>query len=304
MGIGQDSSFYPSTDLELSRARNRIQYSDMLTRYIDEYDSLGVVSDHIRQGDYLLAYSDHTQHLNGFAFRRILHDLEVRPRDFYIVIAASLPTGRQSQDLGSGTRATGELFEQEGIHFLEVARRKDLNMFPKDQRRDVIDTTKRAIEILQESVNPGSDIGVGVFPETTTEGAVLRPKRGFGGQFRKVRNGIQEVTSSLLPDIVRSAERVGREVILLPFANNSTYRIVEPRTTNPHLRAKVEIAKHKLTKGKLKPTKLAEVRYGRPYTLTEMKRDGVNLDSNVEVNAFAMLRVAREKPVLERGYYR
>lgn len=253
----------------------------------------------------LLGYSDHTQHLNGFAFPEILGGLSLRPKKFYIVIAASLPDGRQTEDLGSGTRAVSELLEAENIHFLKVARMKDIHLFPKEERRKKIVETKEALMTLVNSVNPEADAGVGVFPETTTQGAVQVARQTSEGQIEKSRSGMIEVTSSLLPDLARVAEEAGREVIWFPFANNKTYRIVEPRTTTPHLRAKLEIGKHKLTGGLLKPTPLAEVRFGKPFTTSDMKDAGVDLSRNIAVNTFAMMRVAAEKrPVEDAGFYR
>lgn len=139
------------------------------------------------------------------------------------------------------------------------------------------------------------DAGFMFFPEGTTQGGVKGPEG--------VREGIIKVETPFFLWLIEEAQQEGREVVFCPFANVGTNNIVEARTTKPHFRARFEIAKEKASLGLVRPSVLAEVRMGRPFTLGNMRNYGLNLSDRDEINEFAMIHVAQEMPVEDQGYY-
>lgn len=304
MGLAQGRDL---ADPKVSRFAERLSYGQEMHDIVDPQNYLGVVSEKISENAYPVFYSNHTQHLNIAAFREIVGRLEVRPSDMYVAIAHSLVNEGQDPKIVEFARNLIPVMEQDRIHFIPVAREKDIEKLAEDSPEKATQAGRETIHNLRHlSMTFGEDAGFMFFPEATTEGAVK-----VAGK----RSGMIEVTDNLFEWIVKSSQRQGRELIFVPIGMVGTNRIIEPRTSNPHLRAKFEIAKdkigHQLGVDLGEIAKLAQVVVGEPFGLYEAWEEGFGEYKNgrfyfpdgKELNAYMMKRVAELLPEDARGYY-
>lgn len=293
---GFDPSVQEVTLKDIRNAQLLLRRIDLLTEYTNSDDRVGRFSDLIDSGAYPIIYSNHTHHLNIAAFSRIWDALDVRPQKAYVIVAHSLTAGKQTPDLARRSNAIKKLLASNNLHFLEVARPKDIEEYR--QSGVVEEEIKRAQRQSAESMRTvlesiSDNEGLFVFPAGTTEEAVL-DKDG-------VRPGMLEVRTPIMPHVLERAMRKGREVALLPVGNANTFRIAEPRGTSPTISAKLGIGMDMLG---FVPNKLAKVVIGEPYTLSEMATEGTDLRASNEVNDYVMGKVAMLLPPEARGYYK
>lgn len=275
----------------------RMEYAHMFQELVDPDDNLSMVSAYIDEGAYPVFYSNHNQHINIAGMREVYSSLESRPDDLYFIVAYSLVNSGQDKSLIKFAQGLMPMLEEEKVHFVPVARPKDLHKIRQEEgnnsAREALKVTRNNLEFVFSTLK--EDAGLILFPETTTEGAVK--KKG-------VRSGMIEVKNTILPDTIEMAGKVKRDLVFVPVGMVNTNRIVEPRKSKPHPGILLRIGKEMVVSrlgvgfGKIKP--VAEVRVGEPI-LWDSVSNKIPLN---EANSYLMGKVAELLPEEARGYYK
>lgn len=295
-------------DSKVLRFSEKLSYGQAMHEIFDPQGYLGIVSENISIGQYPIFYSNHTQHLNIAAFREIIGRLNPRAADMYVAIAHSLVNEGQDPKIVEFAQNLIPVMQQERIHFIPVAREKDINRLSKISKEKADQAARETIHNLRYlAMTFGENAGFIFFPEATTEGAVKVDGK---------RSGMIEVTDNLFEWLIKISQRQGREVFFVPVGMDGTNRIIEPRTSNPHLRVKYEIVKNKIGQqlgvdlGEI--PKLARVVVGKPFGLYDVWEEGCGEFKNgsyyfpdkKELNTYMMKKVAELLPEEARGFYK
>ena len=218
-------------------ARN-MEFGQRLQELVDPYNYLDCASDKIANHDvYPVFYSNHNQHLNIAGMREVIQSLKSRPDDVYVVVAWSLVNGGQDERIVDFAKGLIPTLAKDSIHLVPLARPSDILTMRAERKYDeakkAMRVTRANIGVLEQSL--GESAGLIVFPEATTAGAV-KDKNGR-------RPGVGRAEGNFVKDFHSKAHELGRRVLHVPIGMEGTNRIIEPRQSNPHLRAKFEIAK-------------------------------------------------------------
>lgn len=278
-------------------ARN-MEFGQRLQKLVDPNNYLDCVSDKIANRDvYPVFYSNHNQHLNIAGMREVIQNLEFRPQDIYVAIAWSLVNGGQDERIVNFAKGLIPTLENDNIHLVPLARPYDISAMRAERQYDdakkALRITRANIGMLEQSL--GESAGLVVFPEATTAGAV-KGKKG-------VRPGVGRAEGNFIKDIHAKALDLGRTVLHVPIGMEGTNRIVEPRQSNPHLRAKFEIAKQLfvdqlgIDANVIAP--LAKIIVGEPFVIEDP-----NVFEVDEYNDYLMAIVASLLKESERGVFR
>lgn len=279
-------------DEEVQKTKEQVDFAESLHDFRDKDGSLDALSKRILEGSYPVIYSNHTQHVNIVAFRGIYNRLPVRPDNLYIATAYSLDQGDQGKGLADFTNSLRPILENEDVHFIPLARSKDLKKYRDERdfesvRRLISETRQNQQRIL---VSLQNDAGFMFFPEATTEGG-MRDENGN-------RKGLQEVDNRMFSDLIEEAVRLGRSISFLPAGIVDANKIIEPRKTKPTARTKFQFVKSKIG---FRPSALARVNIGKVFELQDINLDTSDFNS---VNDFMMKKVAELLPEEMRGFYR
>lgn len=279
-------------DGEVQKTKEQVDFAESLHDFRDKDGSLDALSKRILEGSYPVIYSNHTQHVNIVAFRGIYNRLPVRPDNLYIATAYSLDQGDQGKGLADFTNSLRPILENEDVHFIPLARSKDLKKYRDERdfesvRRLISETRQNQQRIL---VSLQNDAGFMFFPEATTEGG-MRDENGN-------RKGLQEVDNRMFSDLIEEAVRLGRSISFLPAGIVDANKIIEPRKTKPTARTKFQFVKSKIG---FRPSALARVNIGKVFELQDINLDTSDFNS---VNDFMMKKVAELLPEEMRGFYR
>ncbi len=277
-------------------ARN-MEFGQRLQKLVDPYNYLDFVSDEIAHDAFPIFYSNHNQHLNIAGMREVVQSLGVRPQDIYVVIAWSLVNGGQDEKIVNFAKGLIPTLEKDNIHLVPLARPFDISAMRAERQYDdakkALRITRANVGVLEQSLEESA--GLVVFPEATTAGAVKDKK----GQ----RPGIGRAEGNFVKDIHAKAHELGRRVLHVPIGMEGTNRIIEPRQSNPHLRAKLEIGKqlviNKLGIDANVITPLAKIIVGEPFTIEDP-----NAFDAAEYNDYLMAVVASLLEENERGVFR
>lgn len=253
------------------------------------------VSSEISDNDaFPIFYSNHNQHLNIAGMHKLVQALPTRPDDVYAVVAWSLLNDGQDPKIVSFAKALIPFLEKDGVHLVPVARPKDISDLrsngQKAEAKFALQATRQNMELLGDSLSQSA--GLILFPAATTSEAV---KDAHGK-----RPGMGRVEGNFMQDFAVKAREIGRPVLWVPVGMVDTNRIVEPRESNPHLRAKFEIGKDKLF-GRLginAVTPIARIVVGEPFYIADPQSFSGN-----EFNDFVMPKVAILLPKEARGVY-
>lgn len=247
----------------------------------------------IRNKGVILAYANHTQHLNIQGFARIADVLKGSVNNFYIPTAWTLTHGGQKEEITKFANHLEPLMKRRKIHFLPVARWDDLKKIDKPQRRDVISKSAENKNRLMDVIENGTG-AIFAFPEGTTEGGIELEEGKFVG--------IKEPNNNLMSECVNAAIESGRELVFLPVGMVDFHKIVKPRTEHAEPEVAVEF-KNSLIPWK-KHQKLAKVIYGEPFLLSEAMQDDSNVPFLDNVNRYLLNEVAGLLPEEIRGEFR
>ncbi len=279
----------------VQKAKEQIDFAERLHEFRDPYDSLNILSERILEGDYPVIYSNHTQHVNIAAFRGIYNRLPIRPDDLYVATAYSLDQGDQGKSLADFTNSLKPVLESEDVHFIPLARSKDLKKYRSEKdvesARRLISETRQSQQRIMDTLQ--SDAGFMFFPEATTEGGM----KGEDGS----RKGLQEVDNKMFSDLIGGAVRAGRNIAFLPAGIVDANRIIEPRKTDPTVRTKFQFVKSKIG---LRPSTLAYVNIGKVFQIEDVVSNDIDISDFNSVNDFMMRKVAELLPEDVRGFYR
>lgn len=279
----------------LAHVAKNLEYGERLQRIVDPNNFIYKVSAEICDGDaFPVFFSNHNQHLNIAGMHKLIGALPFRPDDMYAVVAWSLLNDGQNAKIVSFAKALVPFLEKDSIHLVPLARPKDIADMrangQKEQARFALHATRQNMELLENSLTKSA--GLILFPGATTAEAV---KDEFG-----VRPGMGKVEGNFMQDFAIKAKEVGRNVLWVPAGMVDTNRIVEPRESNPHLRAKFEIGKDKLFGhfGIDVITPIAQIVLGEPFYI-----ENPSAFSGNEFNDYVMPKVAELLREKDRGYY-
>lgn len=279
----------------VAHVAQNLGYGEKLQKIIDPNHFIEKVSSEISDNDaFPVFYSNHNQHLNIAGMHKMVQSLPVRPDDVYTVVAWSLLNDGQDPKLVSFAKALIPFLERDGVYLVPVARPKDISDLrasgQKAEAKFALQATRHNMELLGNSLSQSA--GLILFPAATTAEAV-RDEYGK-------RPGMGRVEGNFMQDFAVKAQDVGRPVLWVPVGMDDTNRIVEPRESNPHLRAKFEIGKDKLFGrfGINTVTPIARIVVGEPFYIDDAGKFAGN-----EFNDFVMPKVAGLLPERARGVY-
>lgn len=279
----------------VAHVAQNLGYGERLQRIVDPNRFAEMVSSEVSDNDaFPVFYSNHNQHLNIAGMHKLVQALPVRPDDMYAVVAWSLLNDGQNPKIVSFAKALVPFLEKDGLHLVPVARPKDISDMrtngQKVQAKFALQATRHNMQLLETSLSESA--GLILFPAATTAEAV---KDEYGK-----RPGMGRVEGNFMQDFAVKAKEVGRSILWVPVGMADTNRIVEPRESNPHLRAKIEIGKDKLFGrfGINTITPIASIVVGEPFYIDEPQDFSGN-----EFNDFVMPKVAGLLPERGRGVY-
>jgi hypothetical protein len=281
-------------DRNVQKVSQKMEYGQALQRLVDPNNYLGEVSRKIsRENVYPIFYSNHNQHLNIAGMRKVYQSLSSRPKDLYVAIAYSLVNGGQNAQIINFARGLMPTLGEERTHLVPLARPKDIISLREEQGKEEAKKALRSSVYNRQLINKtlNEDAGLILFPEATTEGAV-KDKKGK-------RRGMIKVEGNFVEDFVKEASEIERQLLFVPIGMVDTNRIVEPRTSRPHLRAAFEIGKEKVADalgvdfGPIK--EIASIVVGEPFYPDEIDNRNFNFD--------LMSKVAELLPEEARGFY-
>lgn len=279
----------------VKRVAQNLGYGERLQKICDSNKYLENISSEVAKNNaFPVFYSNHNQHLNIAGMHKIIQSLPVRPDDIYSVVAWSLLNDGQDQKIVNFAKALVPFLEKDKVHLVPVARPKDISDMraggQKEQAKFALQATRRNMELLESSVSESA--GLILFPAATTAEAV---KDEYGK-----RPGMGRVEGNFMQDFAVKAQEIGRPTLWVPIGMVDTNRIVEPRESNPHLRAKLEIGKDKLFShfGIDPITSIAKIVVGEPFYIENPDKFSGN-----EFNDFVMPKVAALLPENARGVY-
>ena len=227
-GIGKDF-VSPKNTRKVERDLGRL---GVLTEFDQaSYGNIQEASRLVQEGTYLVFIANHTHHGNLEIFDSIADMLDPRPEDVFIAVSRRLSEKGQDEKLVQFSQNYAVLREPDHIYQVPFVVPKDLvvmremvekNEMDKSELAKVIHETNENKKMLYESL--GEDAMFMLFPETTTEGGVYDPSIGK-------RKGMSKVTSDILPELYRRAQRRGRDISFVPVAINGFGRVIQPRST-------------------------------------------------------------------------
>ncbi len=279
----------------LEHVAQNLEYGERLQRIVDTNNYIEKVSSEIDDNKaFPVFFSNHNQHLNIAGMHKLIGALPSRPDDIYTVVAWSLLNDGQNPKIVSFAKALVPFLERDRIHLVPVARPKDISDMrasgQKEQARFALHATRQNMELLENSLTESA--GLILFPAATTSEAV---KNEFGN-----RPGMGRVEGNFMQDFAVKAKEIGRPILWVPAGMVDTNRIVEPRESSPHMRAKFEIGKDKIFRhfGLDAITPIAQIVLGEPFYIEEP-----NAFTGNEFNDFVMPKVAMLLHEKDRGYY-
>ena len=227
-GVGRDFVSLKNTK-KVERDLRRLA---MLTEFDEtSFGNIQEASRLVQEGTYLVFIANHTHHGNLEIFDSIADMLDPRPEDVFIAVSRRLSEKGQDEKLVQFSQNYAVLREPDHIYQVPFVVPKDLvvmremvekNEMDKSELAKVIHETNENKKMLYESL--GEDAMFMLFPETTTEGGVYDPSIGK-------RKGMSKVTSDILPELYRRAQRRGRDISFVPVAINGFGRVIQPRST-------------------------------------------------------------------------
>lgn len=303
-GLGE---VYDISNPIVARFGERVMYGQQMQELTDPFNYLNEVSERIKEGAYPVFYSNHNQHLNISGFREVIAGLPVRPENLYVAVAHSLVNEGQDPKIVAFGKSMAPILATDNIHMIPVAREKDLEKLKKESLEKAEVAGRDTFHNLRHlSLTLKEDAGFIFFPEATTEGAV---------KVNGKRSGMIEVTDNLFEWVISNAQRYGRELVFVPVGMVDTNRILEPRTSNAHLRPKLEILKdvvsHQLGIDMGSISKLAKVVVGQPFGVYDIWESGVGklengkfvFEDDSALNSFMMRQVSVLLRKEDRGFY-
>ena len=238
-GVGKDF-VSPKGTKKVERDLRRLK---MLTEFDEaSYGNMQEASRLIQDGTYLVFIANHTHHGNLEVFDTIIDVLDPRPEDVFIAVSRRLSEKGQDEKLVRFSQNYAALREPDNIYQVPFVVPKDLaalrEMVEKKEmdRQDlmrVIHETNENKRMIYESL--GEDAMFMLFPETTTEGGVYDPSLGR-------RKGMSQVTSDILPDLYKRAQKKGRDIAFVPVSINGFGRVIQPRSTKVSWEGKAKVA--------------------------------------------------------------
>lgn len=236
-----------------------------------------------------VVYAPHRSHADGGvlieAVRRVNRRNDPK-RDFILPIAYSIETRHQGDVIKAFYDAQAKWFGDRHIKIHNTVRDADKVRYGLEGR-----DRGEQVEFL-EGIKPNG--GYAFFPEAHVQGGRLNPKTGKRFNMIKVDN-------SSLQIILNRSRRAGLEVVLIPVGSYGTENIFD----NSEGAQEIPIN----TWVNVLPTifgvgrKLAIVKPGEPYTLSDMLAAGVPLNNPEAVNEFAMRKFKGLVPDEAMGYY-
>lgn len=291
------------SEKNIQSARRKMDYGQRLQQLYDFHHHLDTVSHEIEEKNvYPVFYSNHNHHINIAGMREVVENLSCRPHDMYVAVAYSLLNGGQDKKIVSSANGLVPLLEEENIHMVPIALKKDLWKIKKsvsksegaeaarEAMRDAMVVGERNMNYLQQTLH--EDAGLIVFPASTTEEAVKE---------KGIRPGMKKVKSPFLGEMHQKAKEIGRDILWVPIGMRDTNRIAEPRTSKLHKRALYEVGKEVLGMqlgidlGQINP--ISTIKVGEPFYI-----ENDSVDSNA-LNDFLMFQVAALLPREVRGEY-
>ncbi len=304
-GLGE---VYDISNPAVVKFGERVNYGQQMQELVDPFNFLDEVSRRIEAGAYPVFFSNHNQHLNIGGFREVITHLSARPENLYVAVAHSLVNEGQDPKIVAFGKSMAPILANDAIHMIPVAREKDLEKLKKDSEEKAEVAARDTFHNLRHlSLTLKEDAGFIFFPEATTEGAV---------KVNGKRSGMIEVTDNLFEWVMSNAQRYGRELVFVPVGMVDTNRILEPRTSNAHVRPKLEILKdrvsHQLGIDMGPISKLAKVVVGQPFDMYDIWESGVGklengkfvFDDDSALNTYMMRQVAVLLRKEDRGFYK
>lgn len=100
--------------------------------------------------------------------------------------------------------------------------------------------------------------------------------------------------------MLRYCEKIGRDVIVLPFTNDRTYKLVEPDKRHPTLYAKGVYVAQRMGFDVYASRLVVHAPIGTDYFV----RQGIDLTDDDAVNGAAAKIIVEPLPRRDKGYYK
>lgn len=295
------SGSYPSglTDGELKVGRT-MEFGASLIRLVDREQALADFNRRVREGALGFMAGNHLHHADMLNVNTMVFSMPETPRKTKFVIAVTLDEGDQGERLQRFTHDAKPTLAQNNIEYLTVYRgvQDDKYIHTEQRKAEIMATSNTNMRELFKEIRGGEELVIAAFLPGGVQAARKRAFRKHPLPWGR-RFGTQKVPNNLLPKILNYADKIGRDVVVLPFTNYKTYRLIEVDKSRPTLYAKgIYVAKHLGIEAYTSSVIVHPV-----IGLDDFKNRGVDLECEDEVNNAAMRIIVSPLSKSDKGYY-
>lgn len=295
----------PGLSQDQLRTWQTMDFGSELVRFEDKEGYLRTFSDQVKAGALGILAGNHDHHFNIANVIRMMEAMPEKPRKTEFVVATTLLEGDQGKPLQKFTLDAQPALAEHNIEYISVYRGEQDDKYIKteERRAEIMETNRANMRGLFREIRSGEELAIAAFLPGGISAARKKPLRQHPWPWGR-RPGTLKVPNDLLPTIVRYCQKIGRDVSVLPFTNDRTYRLVEPDTQNPTLYAKGVYIAQRLGIDVYASRLVVHVPLGTKdieRIVGDLKKDDA---VNEAVNEAVMKIIVGPLPRHDKGYYR
>lgn len=257
-------------------------------------------SERVKAGALGILAGNHEHHFDMANVKRMIGAMPEKPKETKFVVAITLLEGDQGESLRKFTWDASPALAEDNINYIGVYRgeQDDKYIHTDERRTEIMETNNANLRSLLREIRGGEELAVAVFLPGGITGARKRPLKEHPWPWGR-RPGTLKIPNDFLPTILRYCRKIKRDVVVLPFTNDRTYKLVEPDKKQPTLYAKGVYVAQRMGLDVYASRLVVHA----PLGLADFERQGADLNNDT-VNETAMKVIVQPLPGRDKGYYR